>query len=157
MRKFYVIHTKPKQEYKAVSNLERQGYRLWTPFVQKELVKNDKIVTKNELFFPGYIFVILDLLRDDWVKIQSTFGVKYLITNNGLPKAIEYSTIRLIKKLIKGHSLNINDNVKILSGKLANKKGYITDLCTKDRVRLLLESLSGKITVVLSRKVLQKI
>ncbi len=123
MRKFYVIHTKPNQEYKAVSNLKRQGFRLWTPFVKKELVKNDKIVTKNELFFPGYIFVILDLLRDDWVKIQSTFGVKYLITNNGVPKAIEYSAIKLIKKLTQGHSLNINDNVKILSGKLANKKG----------------------------------
>ena len=35
MKKFYVVHTKPKQEQKAVINLERQGFKTWCPTFKK--------------------------------------------------------------------------------------------------------------------------
>ena len=108
-------------------------------------------------YFPGYIFVILDILKDDWSKIQSTFGVKYLITSDGIPAEIEFNNIKLLKKVIAGATLNLNDKVKILSGKLVNKKGNIIELCSKNRVKLLLDSFNGKFTAILNKEILYKV
>jgi len=155
MKKYYVVHTKANQEKKAMFNLEAQGFNVWIPCFNSGVVKKK---TQNKTFlFPGYIFVLIDLLEDNWIKINSTYGVKYLITSNGLPKEVSLSNISLIKKVINGKLLNINDTVKVLSGKLTNKKGKIVEMCSRDRVRLLLESLSGKITTILYKKELYKV
>ena len=157
MQKYYVIHTKPKQENKALINLKRQGFKIWFPFFKKTIFFKNKEIEKKEPFFPGYIFVILDIIKDDWSKIQSTFGVKYLITHNGVPKEIENSNVKEIKKVVSGATLNLNDKVKIISGKLINKKGKIIEMCSSNRVKLLLESLNGKFTTILKRKLLYKV
>ena len=62
-----------------------------------------------------------------------------------------------LKKIINNECLNINDNVKILSGKLYSKSGKIVEICSSDRVKLLLESLSGKFTAILQKNILYKI
>ena len=157
MEKYYVIHTKPKQENKALINLQRQGFKIWFPFFKKTIFFKNKEIEKKEPFFPGYIFVILDIIKDDWSKIQSTFGVKYLITYNGVPKEIENSNVKEIKKVVSGATLNLNDKVNIISGKLINKKGKIIEMCSSNRVKLLLESLNGKFTAILKRKLLYKV
>ena len=69
MKKYYVIHTKPKQENKALINLKRQGFKTWLPFFKKTIFLKNKEIQKKEPFFPGYIFVILDIIKDDWSKI----------------------------------------------------------------------------------------
>ena len=157
MQKYYVIHTKPKQENKALINLKRQGFKTWFPFFKKTIFLKNREIEKKEPFFPGYIFVILDILKDDWSKIQSTFGVKYLITIDGIPKEIEHSNIKMIKQIIAGATLKLNDKVKIISGKLINKKGKIIEMCSSNRVKLLLESLNGKFITILNKKLLYKV
>jgi len=157
MKKLYVIHTKSKQENKAKRNLEFQGFKTWLPIYKKTIIKKKKSFTKEEPFFPGYIFVQLDLNEENWSKIFSTFGVKYLITSNGKPKAIDKKVIISLKKIINNDYLKINDNVRVLSGKLYSKSGRIIELCSSDRVKLLLESLSGKLTAVLPKNILCKI
>ena len=66
MQKYYVIHTKPKQENRALINLKRQGFKTWFPFFKKVIFLKNKEIEKKEPFFPGYIFVILDILKDKW-------------------------------------------------------------------------------------------
>ena len=156
MQKYYVIHTKPKQENKALVNLNRQGFKTWSPSFRKIIFFKNKEIENIERFFPG-IFVILDVFNDDWSKIQNTFGVKYLITSDGVPKEIENSNINLLKKIITGETLNLNDKVKIISGKLTNKKGQIIEMCSSNRVKLLLESFSVKFTTILNKKLLYKV
>ncbi len=157
MQKYYVVHTKPNQENKAVINLKRQGFKTWLPSFKRTVFFKNKKTVKKEPFFPGYIFVILDVFNDDWSKIQNTFGVKYLITSDGVPKEIENSNINLLKKIITGETLNLNDKVKIISGKLTNKKGQIIEMCSSNRVKLLLESFSVKFTTILNKKLLYKV
>ena len=157
MQKYYVIHTKPKQENKALINLKRQGFRTWFPSFKKTIFFKNKEIEKREPFFPGYIFVILDIFNDDWSKIQNTFGVKYLITSDGVPKEIENSNIHFLKQIVTGASLNLNDKVKIISGKLINKKGKIIEMCSSNRVKLFLESFNGKFTTILNKKLLYKV
>ena len=157
MKKFYVVHTKPKQEQKAVINLERQGFKTWCPTFKKTIFFKNKEKVIKEPVFPGYLFVNVDLTNDDWSKFHSTFGVKHLITISGKPQEIKRSNIILIRNIICGATLNLNDKVKIISGKLINKKGKIVQLCSHDRVKILLESLSGKITTILGKRLLFKV
>ena len=67
MQKYYVIH-KTKAENKALVNLNRQGFKTWSPSLEKNFSKIKKL--KNRTFFPGYIFVILDIFSDDWIKFN---------------------------------------------------------------------------------------
>ena len=157
MKKHYVIHTKPKQEDKVLFNLKRQGFQTWSPMYKKTLKLKSKILIKTEHFFPGYIFVILDLCKDNWSKIQNTYGVKYLISIDGKPKALEDSILLTLKKIVENQFLEIDDTVEVTSGKLVSKKGKIIELCNSDRVKLLLESISGRITAILQKNILCKI
>ena len=51
MKKFYVIHTKPRQEQKAVLNLERQGFKTWYPKFKKTIIiKNKERITEEPVF-----------------------------------------------------------------------------------------------------------
>ena len=51
--------------------------------------------------------------------------MKYLITIDGVPKEVENSNINIIKQIVTGATLNLNDKVKIISEKLINKKGKL--------------------------------
>ena len=157
MEDFFVVHTKPNQENKAKKNLEFQGFKTWLPIYKKAVVRKNRLFLREEPFFPGYIFVFFDISKDNWSRIFSTLGVKYLITFDGKPKAVEKKTMVGLKKIINNECLNINDNVKILSGKLYSKSGKIVEICSSDRVKLLLESLSGKFTAILQKNILYKI
>ena len=157
MKKFYVVHTKPKQENKAKRNLEFQGFKTWLPIYKKTIQRKKGLIVKQEPYFPGYIFVFIDPIKDNWSKIFNTIGVKYLITFDGKPKPVEKTAVISLKKIIGNDNLNINDNVRVLSGKLYSKKGKIIEFCASDRVKLLLESLSGRLTAVLQKNILYKI
>ena len=135
MEDFFVVHTKPNQENKA-KNLEFQGFKTWLPIYKKAVVRKNRLFLREEPFFPGYIFVFFDISKDNWSRIFSTLGVKYLITFDGKPKAVE-KNYGWFEKIINNECLNINDNVKILSGKLYSKSGKIVEICSSDRVKLL--------------------
>ena len=60
-------------------------------------------------------------------------------------------------KSIHNECSYIKDNIKILSGKLHSKKSRIVEICSADRVTLLLESLSEEFTAILMKNILFKI
>ena len=80
--------------------------------------------------------MIIDLSKEDWSKIHSTFGVRHLLTINGKPQEIKKPNIILIKDIVRGATLSLNDKVKIISEKLINKNGKIIQLCSHDRVKI---------------------
>ena len=51
MKKYYVIHTKPKQEKKALINLKRQGFKTWLPYFKKTIFLEIKNLKKMNYFF----------------------------------------------------------------------------------------------------------
>ena len=84
MRKWYVIKTKVNQEKRALLNLSRQGFELFCPLTP--ILRKFKNTIKNILdpLFPSYIFVKLDLEKDNWSKINNTYGVKELLKNSSM-------------------------------------------------------------------------
>ncbi|MEK0432387.1 MAG: RfaH, partial [Pseudomonadota bacterium] len=45
---WYAIHSKPRQEERALDNLQRQGYEAWLPMLTVEKVLRGKLVQVTE-------------------------------------------------------------------------------------------------------------
>jgi len=77
--RWYVVQTKPREERRAVDNLERQGYRCKLMTRDTERVRRGVRCFVAEPLFPGYLFIALDRHESDWSKIRSTRGVSRMV------------------------------------------------------------------------------
>lgn len=79
---WYLVHTKPRQEMRALQNLERQGYQCYLPTIPSEKLRHGALVIANEPLFPRYLFIRLgqDHTAKSWSPIRSTKGVSRLVT-----------------------------------------------------------------------------
>lgn len=78
---WYLIHTKPREEARALENLERQGYRCFLPLLAVEKLRRGALVRVEEPLFPRYLFIELDAdgSGQSWAPIRSTKGVSQLV------------------------------------------------------------------------------
>ena len=60
--------------------------------------------------------------------------------------------ILMLKKIISNHHLKVGDHARVLCRKLINKRGKIIEFYSTYILKLLLESLSRKITAILPKK-----
>ena len=78
---WYLIHTKPRQEHIALTNLERQGYTCYLPLLRVEKIRRRKAEVVSEPMFARYLFVRLSTSDNapSWAPIRSTLGVSQLV------------------------------------------------------------------------------
>jgi len=84
---WYLIHTKPRQESVALTNLSRQGFECYLPMLQVEKIRQRKTVLVAEAMFPRYLFIRLDAngTGQSWSPIRSTLGVTEMVKFGGQP------------------------------------------------------------------------
>jgi len=76
---WYVIHTKPKQEFRAKENLENQNYVVFLPMIKvQKIIKHELSITEEPLF-SRYLFIQLDQVFSNWFPIRSTKGVHQIL------------------------------------------------------------------------------
>src|ERR1700722_9013872 len=84
--RWYLVHTLPRSEERARLHLEEgQGFRTHLPQILKTVRHARKLRMVRAPLFPRYLFVILDLGRDRWLSVRSTFGVSNLFTCEDRP------------------------------------------------------------------------
>ena len=151
-----VAQVKPKQVERAIVNLERQHFTVFNPvFTVKRVVRN-RVVQVLEPVFPSYVFIEL---ADDqrWVPINSTFGVKRLLTRQAdgseyrEPAVIGDAFIAGLQRCSRhddkdGWRLEPGTAIRILHGPLAGRTAIVTWSSTK-RVRFLLNLLNRDLEV----------
>lgn len=95
---WYVIHTKPRQEQRALINLMQQGYQGYLPIITLEKLSRGRINLVEEPLFPRYLFICLDNSRhgQNWAPIRSTLGVSGLVTFGSTPAKIDATLIDFI-------------------------------------------------------------
>lgn len=71
--------THAHQESVAIANLERQGFDAYCPMIRRRVRHARRLRDVMRPLFPGYVFIRLDLDRDQWRPIMSTIGVRQLI------------------------------------------------------------------------------
>lgn len=80
MTRWYVVHTKPRAEEKAVSHLQNQAFNCFMP--RSHARKASPVWAP---LFPHYLFVRSELEIARWRAINGTRAVVGLLTNGKLP------------------------------------------------------------------------
>ena len=157
--RWFVVHTRPLAEMRAIENLERQGYRTFCPRVRRTIRHARKSSTVMSPIFRNYLFVNLDLSFDRWRCINSTRGVVGLIMQGDRPKPVPRGIIETIFQYVNAdgtvstaHLFGTGQPVRIESGPLADVVGNF-ERCEPDgRVRVLVELLGRVVSVILNRE-----
>lgn len=77
--KWHVIHTKPRQEFRAEENLKNQGFEVFLPTCKIEKLRDGKLSTQIEALFSRYLFIRLNNITSNWFPIRSTRGVSEVL------------------------------------------------------------------------------
>ncbi len=96
---WYVVHTKPRQESRALQNLTNQGYDCYLPLHKKKVLLRGALQIQSEPLFSRYMFIQLDSSQSgkSWAPIRSTLGVSTLVVFGTEPARVDSSLIHAFK------------------------------------------------------------
>jgi transcriptional antiterminator RfaH len=162
---WYVIHTKPRQEQRALRNLEQQGYACYLPLLASEKLQGGGIAVGEEPLFPRYLFIRLDAggTGQSWLPIRSTMGVSRLVTFGTVPAKVDD---RLIEALQAKNSagceqprrlFTTGERVVVTDGPFAGVEAIYQMTDGTQRVMVLIEMLSKPTQLKLAPTCLRKI
>ena len=158
--RWFLVHTLPKSEWKAVLHLGAQGFRTYFPQIEKTIRHARQLRTVRAPLFPRYLFVTLNLERDRWLSIRSSVGVSNLFTQEGRPVPVPVGIVESLIKQCDGNVTRLDthlvkgQHVRILSGPFAEFVGTLERLDEAGRVQVLLEMMGTSVPVTLHRSAL---
>jgi transcriptional antiterminator RfaH len=97
--RWFVVHSKPREERRAIENLERQGYECYLPERPTQKTRQGRIVVINEPLFPRYLFIRLDDCSSNWLPIRSTRGVSRLLQFGDRFPSIADESVRAMRAI----------------------------------------------------------
>lgn len=162
---WYVVHTNPKQEDRAYSNLRCWDVETLHPKMKTRRVNefSGALTYVTKPLFPRYIFAKFDA-RTQLAKISFTRGVHNVVCFGGQPTLVEEDVIRIISSRIDdngfvriGDQLKRGDKVVIKAGPLRDFEGvFERELNDNERISVLLTTISYQGRVVVNRDVLER-
>jgi transcription elongation factor/antiterminator RfaH len=159
--RWFLVHTHPKGERRAELHLGAQGFKTYFPQVQKTIRHARQLRTVRAPLFPRYLFLTLDLSRDRWLSVRSTFGVSSLFVCEDRPVPVPTGVVEgLIARTNEANltsfevDLATGQTVRVLSGPFAEFVGTLERLDPAGRVRVLLTMMGTAIPVTLHRSAL---
>lgn len=156
MKRWFVIHTHASGEARALFNLRRQGFDAYLPQYRKQRRHARRTETVSAPLFPRYLFVRLDMERERWRSILSTFGVHHVVSHGGRPAPVPDGLVEEIRRhedeagIIHPHTLRpfkAGEEVRITTGAFAEQVGRFQDLDDQERVTVLLNLLGREVSV----------
>lgn len=152
--KWHVIHTKVREEFRAVENLHAQGFEVFLPTCQVQKKLQGKIQVATEPLFPRYLFIRLSDVTSNWYPIRSTRGVSQLLRfgTSTYPVEIPETIIDCLKqRCTKEEPLHVlfkpGEMIEITQGPFKGLIGFFEKLQTMpdglSRAMLLVELLGS--------------
>jgi transcriptional antiterminator RfaH len=164
--RWYVIHTHPKQEDRAGSNLKVLGVPIFNPKIRErrynQFVFTPTFVTKP--LFPRYIFAQFKI-SDLYHKVRFTRGVYSVISFGEGPTPIDGEIVTMIQSNIKedgfvriNEEIKLGDRVIVKNGPLKNFAGiFEREMQDTDRIRILLETVSYQAHIEIERDMVKRV
>ncbi|POD68908.1 transcription/translation regulatory transformer protein RfaH [Pseudomonas syringae] len=150
--RWYLIQTKPRQEARAEEHLRRQDFECFRPL--RAAAK--KIAAKaqaEEALFPGYLFIRMDQVHDNWYPIRSTRGVSRIVTFGGHPVPVRDHLIEQIRQRLctptPALRFTQGDQVMITTGSWCDVEAIFLTTDGTERAVILLNMLQRQQKVVL--------
>ena len=155
MQQWYVAHTKPNGEARALANLVRQGFEVYLPRFRKwrrHARRSERVAAP---LFPRYLFVAFDAATARWNTIHFTLGVQHLVCTGDVPAPVPSGIVEDIKAREDGGFVNLGrlrefhpgDRVRIASNSLSNQVGLFERMDDGERVVVLLDILGRHVRV----------
>lgn len=158
-RRWYPVQTQPRREAYAVQHLNNQGYEVFFPRRLVTVRHARKVMEREASYFPGYVFVSLDLNVEPWTRVNNTYGVRSLVMVGARPAAAPTPLVEALRSLVDGQgrmaplpAFRVGEQVSIVNGPLVDLIGTIDRLDGSGRVRVLLEITSGLVPVFTDAK-----
>lgn len=96
---WYLVYSKPREEQRALLNLERQGFECYLPMHSSEKLRRGELKTVEEPLFPRYLFIRSrhNESYPAWGSVRSTLGVSCLVTFGSEPVPVPTQLIKALK------------------------------------------------------------
>ena len=162
---WYVIHTKVRQEARALENLSSQGYECYLPQIKRQKLRRGAIGLALEPLFPRYLFIRLDasLSGKSWGPIRSTLGVSNLVAFGGIPAKAPNVFIDILKEKIDEANVTPKkiyqpgERLLITTGPFADIEGIFQMDDGESRAMLLIDILNKATQIKLPLSTLTKV
>jgi transcriptional antiterminator RfaH len=133
---WYVIHTKPRQEFRAQENLLNQGFEVYLPTISKEVIRSKSLDSIREPLFSRYLFIELDQVHSNWFPIRSTRGVHQILRfgMNTEPLKVPDDLLVMIKERAESFGqvtkkiFETNEKVMIQEGPMKGLSGTFQEI-----------------------------
>lgn len=175
-RQWYVVNTYSGHENKVKENLikrvESMGlqdylFNIVIPEHTETEIKDGKKVNVTKNMFPGYVLVEMIMTDEAWYIVRNTSGVTGFIGSSGggaKPFPLQKGEVEpILKKMgIRSEIVNLNfvvgDDVKVISGPMANKIGKVEVIdMDKQEAKILVDMLGTLVPMEVELSQLEKV
>jgi transcription elongation factor/antiterminator RfaH len=153
--RWYLVQALARQEARADFQLALQNFRIFLPVFSKTIRHARKFRVVKAPIFSGYLFVSLDLARDQWRSINGTFGVARIVTCHDRPSPVPRGLVEALLERTDDagetsltYTFRPGDSVRLQDGPFANQLATLDRLDRHGRVRVLLEIMGGSVGIV---------
>lgn len=156
-RAWVAVATHPNAEGQAVRNLERQGYECYCPRTRVLRRHARRSETVERPFFPGYLFVRLDLGRDRWRPIMHSRGVRAIVRFGEEPGVVPEGVVESLMAREAGEGLDpppaserleVGQEVSLHGTPFDDFVCTVQSLDARDRVCVLLDLMQKTVRMV---------
>ncbi len=142
-QKWYVVHTYSGFEEKVRTTLEenirRKGLedkitQILIPTEKVVKLKAGKKLEINKKFYPGYIFIKMEMNDEVWHFVRSTLRVTGFVGGKEPTPVQDEELEAVIQQIEKGPAqqiktqFNKGDNVRIIDGSFSNFNGFVDEV-----------------------------
>lgn len=143
MAKWYVLQVTTDREIEIKNRIEKQGYKVLVPLVEKIIRQKGKWKRQIDIIFRGYIFVKLDYKWSDYYNLCKCPGVIRLLGGGKNPIPLtdeEIMTVRRIDMLRSASLVEFDDDGSLvaLNGILKEFKDSLIS-CNRRQRRAVIE------------------
>ena len=162
LTRWYAVGTQPGRELVAKAHLLRQNFTCFLPMQEKTVSHARRLTTGRRSYFPGYLFVALDLRIDRWRAINGTVGVRNIVSTADCPAPVSRGFVEALQAhvdadgLIRAGSLSRKgDKVELQVGPFAGMVGEWDRMQGAQRVRVLVSMLNSSVPVLVDAQSLR--
>jgi len=156
-KNWYVVYTKPRWEKKVYQLLIEKGMEAYCPLNRVRKKWSDRYKWVEEPLFRSYVFVRIG--EEEKTGIRLVNGIVNFVYWLGKPAIVREHEIETIRKFMNDYVevwaeplvLQKDDKVTILKGAFMDKEGIVV-MATRNRVRVLIESIGYSLVAVIDRQ-----
>jgi transcriptional antiterminator RfaH len=141
---------KGQSDQVALHYLHLFGYETYAPRLLDRRVRHGRKVVKTPLFFPGYLFVLIEL---QWSRAMAAPGVVRLVMAGAVPAAVPEEVVSALRAQERNGLIELppspprfrrGDRVRVTQGPLRGLTGMFSGLGPRDRIAVLLSMMGGR-------------